>query len=77
VTGFRYRNWLVHWGKGGARVVDDAAGMVELVRGLIVVLYVNLPLDLGLGADAAADVIGSGWRLEGRPEDVFDELTDE
>lgn len=70
------RNWLVHWGKRGAHVVEDTAGMVELVRGLILVLYVNVLLDLGLCADAAAGVIGSGWRLEGPPKDVFDAMAD-
>jgi len=64
------RNWLVHWGKRGKHVVEDEAGMVELVRALIVVLYVNLLRDLGLSGEAAAEVVGSGWRLEGLPDPV-------
>lgn len=61
------RNWLVHWGKRGANVVTDRQGMVDLVRSLIVVLYVNILRQLGLDAEAAADVIASGWRLEQLP----------
>jgi hypothetical protein len=61
------RNWLVHWGERGPRVIEDAQGIVDLVRRLIVVLYVNLLLDLGLDDEAAGDVIASGWRLEGLP----------
>jgi hypothetical protein len=41
--------------------------MVDLVRRLVIVMYVNLLLDLGLDQDATAKVIGSGWRLEGLP----------
>jgi hypothetical protein len=61
------RNWLIHWGKPGRNVVKDDQGMSDLVRRLIVVMYVNLLLDLGLDRDAATKVIGSGWRLEGLP----------
>jgi len=67
------RNWLIHWGKRSTGVVNDSAGMVELVRGLIVVLYANLLRDLGLSVEEAGKVIGSGWRLEGMPDDVFEE----
>jgi hypothetical protein len=41
--------------------------MVDLVRSLIVVLYVNMLRQLGLDAEAAGDVIASGWRLEELP----------
>lgn len=65
------RNWLVHWGGRGRHVVDDTEGMVQLLRGLTLVLYVNLLLDLGLSQKDAAGVVGSGWRLEGAPDDVY------
>jgi hypothetical protein len=61
------RNWLIHWGKRGKHVVEESQGMVDLVRRLIVVMYVNVLLDLGLDGEATAKVIGSGWRLEGLP----------
>ena len=61
------RNWLIHWGKPGKHVVEDPQDIVDLVRRLIVVMYVNILLDLGLDHHAAAKVIGSGWRLEGLP----------
>lgn len=61
------RNWLIHWGDPGKHVVEDAQGIVDLVRRLTVVMYVNILLDLGLNEEAAAHVIGSGWRLEGLP----------
>ena len=61
------RNWLIHWGKRGPNVVEDDQGMADLVRRLVVVMYVNLLLDLGLDQDATGKVIGSGWRLEGLP----------
>jgi len=64
---YETRNWMIHWGERGAHVVDDTADMVLLVRRLIVVLYVNMLLDLGLDEEAAARVIGSGWRLETLP----------
>ena len=64
---YETRNWMIHWGERGVHVVDETAAMVLLVRRLIVVLYVNLWLDLGLDEEAAARVIGSGWRLEGLP----------
>ncbi len=61
------RNWLVHWGKKGTNVVTAGHGMVDLVRSLIVVLYVNILRELGLDGEAAAKVIASGWRLEDLP----------
>jgi hypothetical protein len=61
------RNWLIHWGKRGHNVIEESGGMVVLVRQLIVVMYVNILLDLGVDDDGAAKVIGSGWRLEGLP----------
>jgi hypothetical protein len=64
---YETRNWMIHWGERGVHVVDAAGEMVLLVRRLIVVLYINLLLDLGLDDEAAARVIGSGWRLEGLP----------
>ena len=67
------RNWMIHWGKRGRSAVEDPGEMVDMIRGLIVVLYVNVLLDLGLNADAVRRVIGSGWRLDGPPEDVYDD----
>jgi hypothetical protein len=61
------RNWMVHWGERGDHVVEDSQGLVDMMRRLIVVLYVNLLLELGLDVEAAGDVIASGWRLEGLP----------
>ncbi len=61
------RNWLVHWGDRGANAVTDSQGMADLVRSLIVVLYVNMLRELGLDEDGAARVIASGWRLEQLP----------
>lgn len=61
------RNWMVHWGERGDHVVEDSQGLVDMMRRLIVVLYVNLLLELGLDAEAAGDVVASGWRLEGMP----------
>lgn len=65
------RNWLVHWGSRGKHTIDDTGEMVELLRGLIIVLYVNILFDLGLDHDGCRRVIGSGWRLDGPPDDVF------
>jgi hypothetical protein len=70
------RNWLVHWGSRGKQTVEANAGMVELVRSMIVILYVNLLLDLGFDGDAAARVVGSGWRLEELPDPPW-EASDE
>ena len=61
------RNWLIHWGERGKHVVEDSQGLADLVRRLIVVLYVNLLLELGLNEEEAANVVASGWRLEGLP----------
>lgn len=61
------RNWLVHWGTRQRHAVEDSDQLIDLVRRLTVVLYVNLLLDLGLTPDGARQVIGSGWRLEGLP----------
>jgi ApeA N-terminal domain 1 len=61
------RNWLIHWGQPGQNAIEEPQGMVLLVRRLIVVMYVNILLDLGVDSDGAAKVIGSGWRLEGLP----------
>ena len=61
------RNWLIHWGKRGQNTIEEPEGMVSLVRRLVVVMYVNILLDLGVNDDGAARVIGSGWRLEGLP----------
>jgi hypothetical protein len=61
------RNWLVHWGEPGPHVVEDGQGLVNLVRRLGLVLYVNLLLELGVDKALAADVVASGWRLDGLP----------
>jgi hypothetical protein len=61
------RNWLVHWGTRGTDAVIDSQGMVDLVRSLIVVLYVNILRELGLDEEGAARVIASGWRREQLP----------
>jgi hypothetical protein len=71
------RNRLVHWGRPGRDTVEAGRAMIDLVRGLIVVLYVNILRDLGLSTDAAARVIGSGWRLEGPPAHVFRDEPDD
>jgi hypothetical protein len=61
------RNWLVHWGERGPNVVEDSQGLINLVRRLGLVLYVNLLLELGVDQELAAEVVASGWRLDGLP----------
>ncbi|HTA13839.1 MAG TPA: HEPN domain-containing protein, partial [Solirubrobacteraceae bacterium] len=61
------RNWMIHWGKKGSHVIEDDQNLFDLVRKLIVVMYVNLLLDLGVDDETTAKTIGSGWRLEGLP----------
>jgi len=61
------RNWLIHWGDRGKETVEDPAGLVELLDKLVLVLYLNTLLDLGLDNDEAAEAVGSGWRLEDWP----------
>ncbi|HWA53743.1 MAG TPA: HEPN domain-containing protein [Solirubrobacterales bacterium] len=61
------RNWLVHWGERGRHVVEDGQGLVNLVRRLGLVLCVNVLLELGVDQEVAANVVASGWRLDGLP----------
>lgn len=67
------RDWLIHWGTRRKHAVTEAAGLYELVRGLLLVLHVNLLLDLGLTETAAAAATAEGgWRFEGPPHPVGD-----
>ncbi len=55
------RNWLIHWGEKGRHTVEQADERALLTQRVVIVLYVNMALELGLEPDVVAGMINAGW----------------